>query len=66
MYYAAGAVGDIIWWFKTDVPKTFTSKPYTISGTYLVSTGDFNGDSASDVLFYGSGANSDSRWWGNL
>jgi hypothetical protein len=35
-----------------------------VNGSYFPVAGDFNGNGATDVLWYGSGSSPDSIWWG--
>ena len=40
-------------------------RPLSLSGTYKTVVGQFAGDGATDILFYGPGAAGDSLWIGN-
>ena len=45
--------------------SSWVTRPVTVSGTYKVIAGDFNGDGKTDLLFYGAGSLPDFVWLGS-
>lgn len=65
-WYAAGAAPDRVdrfSWPASPGGLSITSRPITVSGTYTLATGDFDGNGQADVLFYSPGPQRDSIWF---
>ena len=67
-WYAPGSVAaevDRIAWYTKN--KSFVLKNARANGTYARPvTGDFDGDSADDILWYNPGTGNDPLWYGRL
>ncbi|QXC60365.1 hypothetical protein KSP35_18835 [Aquihabitans sp. G128] len=50
---------------EVDTTYGWDHRAATVSGTYQVVVGQFAGDEASDILFYGKGSAADTLWIGN-
>lgn len=47
-------------------PEGFSRAARTVNGTYQPLVGDFDGDGAEDVFWYGAGSSADNVWYGSV
>lgn len=68
LFYAPGSAADVLWTSQPYVEggsaaSRFTATTMSISGTYTPVVGDFDGNGASDILWYVPGTGADSMWY---
>jgi RHS repeat-associated protein len=64
--YLAGSGADTIWWGRADVNDGHSfdvTHPDVTGSGYEPVAGDFDGNGADDVFWYGPGALADPLWW---
>jgi hypothetical protein len=62
LWYAPGSAKDYVWHMQEGGAGTYTTVNISISGTFQVVPGDWNGDNLEDVVLYAPGTAKDYRW----
>ena len=61
-WYAPGSAKDYVWHYNESGTATYTTVNLSISSTFQVVRGDWNGDLLDDVVLYAPGTAKDYRW----
>lgn len=62
LWYAPGSAPDSLWHLAEDGSFDRTTVPLSITASYRVVVGDWNGDKLEDVMLYAPGDGADQRW----
>lgn len=62
LWYAPGSAKDYVWHYNETGNGTYSTVNLSISSTFKVIVGDWNGDKLDDVVLYAPGAGKDYRW----
>lgn len=62
LWYAPGSAKDYLWHMQESGAGTYSTVNLSISGTFQMVVGDWNGDRIEDVFLYAAGTAPDYRW----